>query len=61
MRWEVVLGLAIAPLMVPAHAQERAPLVGILSPASQHGAEMSFVNQPFPIHSSPCCARCSLC
>jgi putative tryptophan/tyrosine transport system substrate-binding protein len=46
-RREVVLGLAISPLMVPAHAQERAPLMGILSPASQHGAEMSFVNQPF--------------
>jgi hypothetical protein len=33
-RREVVIGLAISPLMVPVHAQERVPLVGVLSPAS---------------------------
>jgi ABC-type uncharacterized transport system substrate-binding protein len=46
-RREVVIGLAISPLMMPAHAQEKAPLVGVLSPASQHGAEMRLINQPF--------------
>jgi putative tryptophan/tyrosine transport system substrate-binding protein len=46
-RREVVLGLAISSLMGPAHAQDGAPLVGVLSPASQHGAESSMVNQPF--------------
>ncbi len=46
-RREVAIGLALWPLLVPAHAQEKAPLVGILSPASRHGAEMSLVNQPF--------------
>jgi putative tryptophan/tyrosine transport system substrate-binding protein len=46
-RREIVIGLAISPLMVPVHAQESVPLVGVLSPASQDGAEMSIVNQPF--------------
>jgi putative ABC transport system substrate-binding protein len=46
-RRDVVLGLAVSPLLVPAHAQERPPLVAVLSPASQQGAEMRLVNQPF--------------
>jgi ABC-type uncharacterized transport system substrate-binding protein len=46
-RREVVLGLAISSLIGPTLAQGRVPLVGVLSPASQHGAESSLVNQPF--------------
>lgn len=46
-RREVVCGLAISALLGPAHAQQSLPVVGVLSPASRNGAEMSLVNQPF--------------